>query len=150
MSVHHFLKFPIVLVGEAPSRTSDPAVPFSGRSGRRLSSLGLDLENIGRVNLFAEWPGHSTRSDGSAWKKKEAREEARTLAPKLRGKLVVLAGLRVADAFGYRPPSALLSIDADSRGFEYAVIPHPSRVNRWWNEPGREEAVAEFLRSLNR
>lgn len=32
--------------------------------------------------------------------------------------------------------------------FKGAVIPHPSGVNRWWNDPLNENEAREFLRSL--
>jgi hypothetical protein len=31
-------------------------------------------------------------------------------------------------------------------GFDVAVIPHPSGVNHWWNDPANRRRFAEFAK----
>jgi hypothetical protein len=129
---------PLFVIGESPSKTSDPAVAFSGRSGARLRRLGLDLDTCVRSNLF---PEHVTR-----WSAPEARRAAREHAPGLAGRRVLFVGVRVARAFGV-DPYPLMDWQLDDR-FEYAVVPHPSGANRWWNEPSNVETARWFFRDV--
>ena len=51
-----------LLIGQAPGPNTDPGVPLSGASGRRLAALcglGLDefLALFDRANLLPEFPG---------------------------------------------------------------------------------------------
>lgn len=132
------------IVGEAPSmRTSRP---FAGASGRRLAELAdASLDDLrGRfrlVNLLAHWPGPNPHGKGAAWNARAARDRAATvrLPP---GSL--LCGRRVARAFGR----------SSQPFFEWvggvAVIPHPSGVSRWWNDPGNYELARRFVREAAR
>lgn len=134
-----------LLLGESPSRDSDPLTPFSGRSGDRLRALlGRELEDVFDVrNLLPAWAGPAGK--GSLWPRIEARHAALALLPEIEGRRVVMCGRRVASAFGVRPDVPFLTWLPLDR---YAVIPHPSGVVRWWNEPGNVEAAAGFLRAL--
>lgn len=136
-----------LLVGEAPSRTSDPAVPFSGRSGDRLRELlGRPLEDAFEIrNLLAEWPGAAAK--GSAWDRGAARERAVeiTRLDWYRGRLLVAVGRRVARAFAL---PALPYLEVVGEKYPAAVLPHPSGVDRWFNDPQNVEAARAFLRSL--
>lgn len=110
----------LLFVGEAPSRSSDPAVPLlSGRSGTFLAELlGASWAEIdkscGFVNLLPHWPG------AGHWPRQFARRQALHLedavfeqtrlawvaTPRRRaemtclGPTLVLLGGRVARAFG--------------------------------------------------
>lgn len=145
-----------LIVGEAPSmRTSRP---FAGRSGERLADLaGVPLEQLRSrfrlVNLLAYWPGPSASGKGSAFPLAEARSRAGE-TPLPPGSL--LCGRRVAQAFGLGRAPFLEWVEGDARGgrtngagrptARVAVIPHPSGVCRWWNDPENVDAARRFLR----
>jgi uracil-DNA glycosylase len=134
------------IVGEAPSmRTSRP---FAGRSGERLAELsGLaSLEALRDrfrlVNLLGHWPGPDASGKGSAFPMQEARSAAATLRLPS-GSL--LCGRRVAAAFGLAAAPYFAWCDVDGR--RVAVIPHPSGVSRWWNDPENVARARAFLRA---
>lgn len=141
-----------LLVGEAPGRQTVGARPFTGRTGRRLERLaGVDrlYDHFDVVNLLDRWPGPA--GVGSAWPMLEARVRAEVVKQQARvarrPRNVVLVGRRVAAAFGLR------ELDFLTWGFlgpraRVAVLPHPSGVSHWWNDPENVEAAAAFLRDL--
>lgn len=133
--------FKILLIGEAPSRTSDPKTPFSGRSGDRLRSLA-DLDRFELRNLLDEYPGAGTK--GTLWDATGARVRAREVATGLDGRAVVFVGRRVATAFGHRT-IPWCEWRPDVRGFDVAAIPHPSGIVRFWNDAANVDAVRSFL-----
>jgi len=65
------------------------------------------------------------------------------MLPELRGRWVLLIGQGVARAFGVQ--AGLLEW-VEREGAWLAVVPHPSGVNRWWNELRNVERAAAFLR----
>ena len=135
------------IVGEAPSmRTSRP---FAGRSGDRLAELfGYEsraalADSWRLVNLLGYWPGPETTGNGSAF----PAAEARAAAARIRladGSL--LCGRRVAAAFGLVNAPYFAWRDVDGR--RVAVVPHPSGVSRWWNDPENVARAREFLAAL--
>lgn len=135
----------IALVGEAPSRSSGPE-PFSdGRCRRRLAALGLDLDAVALYNLLPDWPGPSSK--GSAFHVPTVREVAAELLPALAAHArVVIAGKRAAAALGFREPYLVWA--EGPTGGRWAVLPHPSGVNRWWNNPANVDAARRFLAKL--
>jgi hypothetical protein len=128
------------IVGEAPSmRTSRP---FAGASGIRLAQLaGVSLDELRAryrlVNVLRHWPGPNPCGKGSAFPLSDARPRAGAirLPP---GSL--LCGRRVARAFGR---AGLAFFEWDDCGV--AVIPHPSGISRWWNEPSHVDEARRFL-----
>ena len=134
---------PILLVGQAPS--SDGATAFQGRSGRHFCAVaGIDAATFAVrftcVNLFDTFPGKAGKGD--AFPLALAMECATrvSLSP-----VTLLAGGHVTRAFRLVPTYfAWQSL----RGCAVAVIPHPSRVNRWWNDPRNVELCHRFLRDL--
>lgn len=146
----------ILLVGEAPSATSDPRRPLEGRTGAKLAALaGMSMEAFGRrfalANLLHAYPGPGASGKGSAFPD----EEARVAASQLRALLsvepaprrIVLLGKRVARAFGERaePLCAWRPARFGGRDVELAVVPHPSGVNKWYNSPENVALVERFL-----
>lgn len=137
-----------LLVGEAPGpRTNGQPFGQDGASGRRLARLAgvADLAEVFEcVNLLDQWPGASGKA--SAFPLAEAmRAAARILGSHPPEQLVVCAGLRVWAAFDLPGTAPVSLLERDGR--RYALIPHPSGVNRWWNQPGAEEQVATWLRA---
>jgi uracil-DNA glycosylase len=152
------------LVGQAPSRESDPTRPFSGRSGARLAALaGVEHDRLAEAfrlrNVIDWYPGPGRGGEkGDAFPMRVARPAAIALARTFEiGASVILVGLNVARAFrvGSEKPLTWFRCAvvhdlpggvARFVGFRAAIIPHPSGINRWWNEPANELAAAEFLR----
>lgn len=146
---------PIILVGEAPSERGGKLPNYRAfdsrtRSGSKLARLA-DVPEIadvfGTVNLVDRWPGRT--SHGTVFPAGLARRNASRLWATLPGDVdLLLVGLRVADAFDVSVPYLrweTLVGDPDRR---VAVFPHPSGVNRWWNEPKNEIRARRFLRRL--
>jgi len=135
-----------LIVGQAPSRDSDPAEPFSGASGARLAALcGLThaefLSAFARVNLLSAFPGKASKGD--LFPLAEACEAFEDLLPRCRGREVVLLGRKVARVAGLdAPPFSWVA--------RRAWCQHPSGINIWWNEERNVRAARRFWRDLIR
>lgn len=139
----------VVIIGQAPSRLSDPSEPLSGNSGRRLASLaGLSLpeflDRFERRNLLDAWPGKAGKGDAFV-RAGEARALAESLRAGLATRRVVLLGTAVARAFGF--PGAPFEFRPYWEG-SFATCPHPSGTNRWWNDRAKVWAAREFWTTL--
>ena len=137
----------LLLIGQAPSRTGDPAAVLIGRSGIWLADLmGISLSEYvrrtDRVNLFDRWPGKNGKGD--AWDIGEAGRRAVRLMPMLEGRQTIFLGRNAAAAFGMPKVPWMTWIVAFGGGV--AVIPHPSGIVSWWNDAGNRAAASEFLR----
>lgn len=141
----------IIIIGQAPSRASDPREPLSGRSGARLASLcGLAmpefLARFERWNLLDAHPGRREGVEGDVYVGvREARRLADGLLPALRGRFAVVLGATNAAAFRITAP-AFEFHDVARCGLAWS--PHPSGVSRWWNDAANEERARAFWRSL--
>lgn len=139
-----------LIIGQAPSRLSDPVEPLSGRSGRRLADLcGLSMEAFldafERRNLVNEWPGPAD-GDGDAFVTAgEARRLAQSFRPVVRGRRVVILGFSLAAGFGLTHPAMTFAPHWEG---EFAFCPHPSGVSRWWNDRGNEDRARAFWASV--
>lgn len=127
-----------LLVGEANPYGADPyfalyPLPEHASGGRLARILGLGekryLDAFDRRNLCP-----------TEWSMRVARAEAALImaAP---ARPVVLLGAKVARAFGlpYRP---------FTRSAHLFLLPHPSGLNRIWNEPGSVHRARELLAPL--
>jgi uracil-DNA glycosylase len=151
----------IVLVGEAPSRSSDPKRPFDGWSGRKLAEYagfgGYEelAANARLVNVLQRWPGEGFAGEkGSRFPIARARRAAKRLEFE-RFDHVVLVGTRVAAAFGISfgdffswkiLPRGTFDPKYGRDLVWFTCIPHPSGCNRWYNDPKRRVQVSDFLR----
>ena len=147
-----------ILVGLAPSKSSNPLEPMSGRSGAFLAHLlGMSLPrflwSFGRVNLVDRWPGRSAGGSDLPPSREAARRCAQNLANSgfLRGRSVVLLGREVAWAFHVEQSTSFFA-RTRLRAAEEAkawLLPHPSGVCRVWNTPeSRVRAVWVLRRAL--
>jgi len=138
----------VLLVGQAPSRTSDPSRPLEqSQSGRRLLRLsGLQPEQFKRtfemMNLLDCWPGAA--KTGDLFPMPEARLFAERMLPSLAGRRVILLGPAVAEAFRVRAP-LLRWLPGGRLASAWAIFPHPSGVSRYWNDPERVREASYFL-----
>ena len=157
----------IVIIGEAPKvdsriatlalrlreRTGEEGlerlmnrIPITGRIGRRLAGLcGLDyhdfLRTFDRRNLLNYEQGPLGKGDD--FDPFAARRSALLMTPALTGREVVLLGRRVERAF-LGPTSLPYLSWTDLQGVRWATCPHPSGINRWWNEPANRSKAEEF------
>jgi hypothetical protein len=139
----------VLLIAQAPSARSDPLRPLSGSSGERLARfcdlpLPAFLDRFERVNLLPAYLGALERGD--VFPASLARRRADDLRHAFEGRRVVLVGLGVARAFRFDAPPLSWR---DHGGGLAATCPHPSGLNRWWNDPGRVEAATAFWRALS-
>lgn len=137
-----------ILIGQAPSRTSDPGEPLSGRSGERIAALcGLDLptflDTFERYNVLPYWPGKDGKGD--RYTAAEIRHRAELIHSFIAGRKVVILGVinaRVLSVtwpmFSFRPHC----------GAQFAWSPHPSGINRWWNDLLNVSLAESFWRQL--
>lgn len=100
-----------------------------------------------RANVLDRWPGRQG-SKGAAFPAAEARERATQLRRKfVRGRVVVLLGKRTAAAFGLKQTGYFWPPQIVDRAWVY-VVPHPSGMNRWFNDPANEAEMRLFMRDL--
>lgn len=124
------------------------------------------------VNLLPEWPG--TDGKGSKFPMPEGRKRATLFARNMatpsivtsegkqfrafdgrrfsRPDLVLMAGWRVAMSFGVKHKDREYFVttleDPLCAGLSTVVVPHPSGINRWWNDEGNRTIARMFLESL--
>jgi hypothetical protein len=157
-----------LIIGEAPSKNEYPPSPIAGRIGKRLAecaglSLQDFLEHFERRNLLevrqdtkekgfefdaraASLAADKLWHDGALltdYPSISGRRDDAVFAP---GRVVLLLGYRVATAFG----AANIYFMKQTLGTEAEVyvLPHPSGVNRWWNDPFNAALVTKFMRSI--
>lgn len=137
------------LYGQAPSRRAGSERAFDGASGRKLAELtGLShdefLERFETRNLLNGYPGRSD-TGGDLFTLALASEAAtKATHDWADGDVVVLAGRHVARAFGvYDLP--YFQVAHVWGGVSLVVIPHPSSINRLWNDPETSERAARAL-----
>lgn len=134
-----------VLIGINPNQTAgDEPLSPNNPSGRRLADLcGMDPDTFrdafDRVNLHYHTLLPVARWDVSA---------ARNLAPILRGRRVIALGRRVGDVL--ETPDSWMTWSLWNGGFVGATLPHPSGLNRWWNDPANVIAASNFLTKVTR
>lgn len=113
--------------------------------------MGMDrevfLRSFRRARLFSKYPGPAPGGQGDAFPMKEARRRARVLQDRLLSEAdrVVFVGRAVSTAFGFSSPYLCWE---KWQGRRAAVIPHPSGVNRWWNDADNTAAARAFLSKI--
>lgn len=141
-----------LLIGQAPSAETEGRPAFDGRSGRFLASLlGLPLPELFRrleaTNLIGRFPGKAVRpGKGDLFPTEEAKEAAAKLD--VTGREVLLAGKKVAAAFGLKKVGWFEPTKLGKGERSAKVIPHPSGVNRWWNDEKNREKAKKVLKKL--
>lgn len=140
-----------LIIGEAPSKNEVTERPIEGRIGKRLAKLaGLTLpeflEHFERVNLLRV--RQDTAEHGFQFNAEEARKEAAILLMVLDPKYtpILLLGHRVGAAFGCS--RAYFMPQQVGRWMNVHVLPHPSGVNRWWNDRTNEFEAKWFMRAI--
>ncbi len=164
----------VIMVGQAPSRfgSHDPRLALTGRPmDVLLEAAGLSRMEyfwaFERHNLAPEWKGYrgEDSSTGSRFDPSACKASALVLAERADQRRLICWGREVLSAF-QGPVAArradLLTWEKASHSVsgrwdgvpvrawrsEYlvAVIPHPSGLNRWWNDPENRAAAGRFVR----
>ncbi len=126
----------ILLLGEAPARGT--TAPFSNEcvSGKRFRELvGDHFNRLKCANLF-------TRP--TSWDLERFRRQASRVV--LDAEIILLAGKRLANAFGIRNVAYFEPCMLQGR-IAY-VIPHPSGRNRFWNNEFNRFRAERFFTAL--
>lgn len=136
----------IIFVGQGPSQDGDPYRPLEGAIGERLGGLlGVHdfIASFARINLNSEWIGKGS-GKGDVFDCSEGRAAAKVL---LRGSWTryVLLGKQVAACFDVKA-HPLSSVKHGVKSF--FLLPHPSGINRWWNDPENTRKAKEALQSF--
>lgn len=135
-----------MFVGQAASKNMDDEGKLDALAGgaayRKFAiPLGFDLDEwlwaFKRVNLLNFYPGSAGKGD--KFPIDLAERAAMRLEPMMSGFRVLLVGQLVARAF--LVPRIEYCRWNRTAEYDYAVVPHPSGVNRWWNDPAN---VAHF------
>lgn len=146
-----------LLLGEAPNRWMGS--DMKARAHHVLFRQDLaDLCGINKVefyrcfaraNLLDYYPGRSGK--GSSFPREEAAERARELDEALgeTGELrrIVLLGKRVGRAY-LGGGCSWYEWTTAGKGPPVAVVPHPSRVSRYWNDPANVSRATRFWTDL--
>lgn len=143
------------IYGQAPGRKpkTDPTVPFlGGPHGAFLAELAGVAESV-LADLFTfrnvldYYPGpRENGMKGDAFPMDEARARARELREDWRwGDTVLFAGMQVAKAFEFKEATFFKWGEMD--GVQCVVVPHPSRVNHFWNGSKNKTRARAFWRS---
>lgn len=130
-----------LLIGQSPSANGSPhAFKGDGSSARRLREmLGADvLKRFDAINLLSRYPG-------TVFPVALARASADDMLHGMRSRpFALLAGRLVAESFGvggveYFSWSMVRGV------VRCAVIPHPSGLNRWWNDAANVDRARAFF-----
>lgn len=134
----------ILLVGESNPYGSNPdfaLYPYPDNSaGHRLCTRVLNMSRAAYLKEFDR-----TNLCAGKWSMKEARDSAAKLRLSRIG--IVALGSKVSRAFGLKfEPFKLV----ESSGVFFAVLPHPSGLNRIWNDPLNYSAAKVCVDNLRR
>jgi len=140
----------IGLVGQAPSRRGDPRKPLAGPNGQKIARLaGMsygELIACRRKHLNTHYIGKRGKRD--AFDHAKGKVNAADVLLDWRVERIVLLGKNVARSFGLRDVPFLAEIRIYGRRF--LIFPHPSGVNRWWNERRNERRARQILQRFLR
>ena len=134
-----------ILIGEAPSKRGDSTKPLDYKCFERLGAV--------KMNLF--YTREPIENNGGRWPSKEADRKAGEIARDLFLKIgvyssscpVLFVGKRVAKAFDFEEDYFVWRTHWGG-GFRCAIFPHPSGLNRWWNDTRNRRRAAEFLEGI--
>ena len=139
-----------IIIGQAPhnSAVKNFRPLIDGKCGYKLAEIcGIKHEEYARIfdtiNLIDEYRGKSGKGD--IFPLKEARKKVIEIWPDLNYDIIILAGKAVASSFR-------IKIDyfqwTQIENKNITVIPHPSGINRWWNDDFNKEKAKKFMRNL--
>lgn len=151
------MKTPFIIIGQAPAEHGDPTAPLEGRVGRKLADLlGCTYEEYlkrsQRFNILPEWPGRDKGRKGDRFPMFVAKQNASRMSYSFGGCTVLYLGVKVGQVFGFHDEPLKWKSVAWPAGQTHkaAVLPHPSGINRWWNDHKNKHAAKQFMTKLGR
>jgi len=144
----------ILIVGQGPSKSGLGQEALTGlkKSGGALAKLfGLAPEQLHAradcINLLSQWHGKSSKGD--KFPLKMAQKTAQAILNSWKNyDHIILLGSNVAKAFGFHQLPLLTWTEIEPCGCKLAIVPHPSGINRWYNDAANKRAATSFLREL--
>jgi len=139
----------MVIVGEGPSPRFYEAPTVHALYGGPASRLGLAADwcrtGDSHKKAYQELLRHAWLLNvcRGPWVKEEAVTRAASIRAQFRDGVFVLLGRRVASAFRHPYPTYRLVTDGVKAA---VVVPHPSGLNRVWNDPKTWEKTGRTLR----
>lgn len=147
----------LIILGEAPGNypkydhEKHALFPYPPRcSGERLMRLMGMMKHeyipLTRRNLLDYYPG--TLAKGAKFPIGVARKAVIALHEShfLIGSNVLIVGKRLSRAFGYETRD-ILTWHCE-KAYNFAIVPHTSGINQWWNDPDNRARGEEFLQSV--
>ena len=139
----------IGLVGQAPSRRGDPRKPLAGPNGQKIARLaGMSYDELIACRRKHLNTHNGNSGKGDAFDHAKGRVNAADVLLDWRVERIVLLGKNVARCFGFRDLPFLAEISIYGRRF--LIFPHPSGINRWWNERQNERRARQLLQRFLR
>jgi len=145
-----------LIIGQAPAQGNDGKLPFSGESGKRLALLacvGTTGDVLPRYfelrNLISKYPGKAGTGKGDHFDRVAAKIQAAQMYEEFDGmgpRWILLMGRSVSRAFGIRHREYLRPWPWNQH--KMVIFPHPSGINRWYNDNHNWRAASEFLREV--
>lgn len=145
----------LFFLGSAPSKYSK--VPFCGMTGRKLAEMaGVDPGNFPHVfqtwNIVRQWQGKNGKGD----RFQPTRDDVALAYKQIDCSIqlgvthVIVVGQAGAKAMGvgYKPILQWFPKLVAGRQSQWMVIPHPSGVNRFYNDPSNKRRVVRALRKI--
>jgi uracil-DNA glycosylase len=144
----------VLFVGQAPSRRSDE--PLDGKTGAAIAKLlGIPhvefLARFQRLNLNRKLVGRSKTGRADPYDRNEGELRAAGIAASETPRIVLL-GRHVATSFGLTFDPLMIRREKNLAETinRYLILPHPSGLNRWWNDPRNRRAAQRKLRRFCR
>lgn len=138
-----------LIVGEAPSKNEVTERPIEGRVGKRLAAVcGMPLadflSHFERVNLLHV--RQDTKEKGFEFDLAAGKKAAEKLRDSFKeDQIVILLGGRVAEAFRVHDH---YFVETRVNFARLYIVPHPSGVNRWYNDRSNMDAMVAFMKSI--
>jgi len=104
------------------------------------------LKKYTRLNIFAKYQGRNPNNKGDRFPEYQAELNAKKMVNRLKGERVVFFGRKPAKAFGLYHEFLKWF---EGPAFTAAIVPHPSGLNRWWNDPKNKKKAKKFLRQIS-
>jgi len=144
-----------MLVGMNNPQGNKPLVPYpTNCTGYRIYQMLNAKTGAFRIDYMNSFE-RLNLVDGHAWSAGAARANREAVLTRLRGRTAVLLGRAVWQALALPPTAPGLSVrpmeirggDACVEG-EWFYLPHPSGLNRWYNDPENVDLAATLLAKL--
>jgi len=141
----------LLLIGQAPAAQGDLTKALEGSllMAKMCELFGCTwreyITQTERLNVLPYHPGR--RGKGDLFPLGQAREAAAMIKPRLKGRRVLFIGKATATVFGVKAAPCEWEVYVeDGLAFQFAILPHLSGINRWWNRPGNQQLARAFMR----